>query len=177
MSRTLIIPGLCGRGGSWQRWLGSALGEASILRPSRPGIPDLASWTADIACALDTVRTPSWIVARDFGALASLSLLSETSRSVSGVLLVAPGFPGQTEEIPLRNGHTDVPGALVVSAADPDTRLSSTLWLAERFNLRRCQPTSPEPGPDDSGQWPELLALLHALQSAHQLMPRGPVRS
>ena len=176
MARTLIVPGLHDRGHSWQLWLETRLMDAARVRIGQPSEPDLAAWSDDLQRALDKTNTPCWLIARDFGALVTMSLLPNIRDSVLGLMLVAPASPEHFGLSPSLASNPELPGLIFASTHDSNQRLTSAAFLAERYGLRLVQQASPEPDAyANNGAWPEALAAFKALMHAHGGVPQGNI--
>jgi predicted alpha/beta hydrolase family esterase len=163
----LIVAGLGDSGpGHWQyHWLATHPGWRRVVQPDWDA-PQLNTWAAAVARAIDSTAAPPILVAHSFGCLATVRAAHLFERRIAGALLVAPPDPdrfGAESQLPDR----PLPYPAIVVASNNDSWIKlvtagalATRWGARFVALDGAGHVNAESGHD---QWPQGLLLLDEL--------------
>lgn len=180
MATTLIVPGLNDSPpGHWQAWLEEILPDTRRVSQPDWGLPDLDSWSAHVAAAIDACSAPPVIVAHSFGVLAAVRAIQKTPRAAAAALLVAPADPdtfGYAKLLP----RFPLPFrcSLVASRTDPWMTFESASTWADRWDAKLIDHGNVAHINIDSGHgpWPAGLRFYRELEDSKP-QPLQPVGS
>lgn len=179
MATTLIVPGLHGsEAAHWQSWMEARLEDCLRITQADWTTPELPRWSAQVRQAVAHSAPPVWLIAHSFGCLASIHAVADLPDRVAGAMLVAPADPeifAVADLLPIR--ALGFPSVVVASTTDPWMRFTraaywAKCWGSRLVSLGAAGHVNVESG---FGPWPDGLALFHALQEAHDSLPRGPL--
>lgn len=193
---TVIVPGLHGSGPEhWQSWLEAEEPGARRVSGIDWESPNLARWAAEVRREIDHAPGAVWLLAHSFGCLASVVAAADRPEKVAGALLVAPADPERFSPFGLRDnnrpGHSDslapwlprtllgLPSIVVASSNDPWVKLTVAAYWADQWGSRLLNVGFAGHINVDSGfgPWPRVLALLRAMQAAHEHLPLGAINN
>jgi predicted alpha/beta hydrolase family esterase len=186
---TLILPGLGGSGaGHWQRWWLSQDDDATLVEQPDWEHPELETWTASLAAALEE-HPGAILVAHSLGcALVAHLPARRPDLFVGGALLVAPAdvddrawTPRSVQAFaPLPLEPLPFPSILVASSNDPYVRIARAMefgqaWGSKLVHLRHSGHVNVESG---FGAWPDgrrLAARLGTMTERTSCLPPHPI--
>jgi predicted alpha/beta hydrolase family esterase len=176
---TLILPGIDGSGpGHWQRWWLSEDRQAHFVEQPDWENPDLETWTASLATALE--EHPGAILVAHSLACALVAHLhaKRPDLLVGGALLVAPAdvddgtrMPRKIQSFaPIPLEPLPFPSIVVGSSDDPFVSIGRAMlfahaWGAKFVHLRESGHINTASG---FGAWPDGLRLAKRIEGEHR---------
>jgi uncharacterized protein len=163
----VIVPGLHNSDEQhWQSLWQARLPGSQRIRVDDWDTPNLAAWRKGIVDVLETLKTPSVLIAHSFGTLASASIAAEFPDKIAALFLVAPADPdkfGIAEQLP--QDFLPVSAKVIASSDDPwmtETKAAywSLLWGADYLRIKNVGHINSQ---SNLGVWSEGVHLLHQL--------------
>lgn len=119
--RLMIVPGLHGSGPDhWQTRWETRMPHAQRVEQEQWDVPELETWSKQLARELNQSGKPALLIAHSFGCLTSVHRARLDSSRIAGALLVAPADPvkfGVAAQ--LNNVRLPFPAVVIGSTDDP----------------------------------------------------------